>query len=38
MRETRLVITMSAGRDPDANPISNTGQRMNWFGSMIKST
>jgi hypothetical protein len=35
---TCLVTTMSVGRDPEANPISNTGQRMNWCGSMKTST
>jgi len=37
MRGTRLVIMMSIIRDLEANLISNTGQRMNWFGNMMTS-
>ena len=38
MREGRLVITLSIGRDPGATPVFNTGPRMNWFGNTIIST
>jgi hypothetical protein len=38
MRGTCLVITMSIGRNSEANPISNIGRRTNWFGSMIRLT